>query len=274
MRFMRLIAGLGLALVPAPILAATPITGCGFAPGLPCASGGAAGAMGIIAGTIIPGLRYIFYGVALAFFFYYAVRLVLESEDESTINETKTAYGYAIAGAVMVSLMDNIISAVGPGFASSTLVNAAPVNDGINNVVFFMRLMVAVAVTGMIVYQGFRMILLQGQESEMEQQKKKFFNSLLGVVIIQLAFAVVNAFFPGSGSSALAVEIVGIINFLLELTGALAVLGFVVAGAMMVLSTDEGLKDRAKKAIFTTIITLVLVLVSFVIVRFTIDVTA
>jgi len=274
MHFMRLAAGLGLLLTPATSFAATSITGCGFAPGLPCGSGGASGAVAIIAGTIIPALQYIFYAIALGFFFYYAVRLVLESEDESTITETKTAYGYAIAGAVMVSLVDNIIAAVGPGYASSTLINAAPVNDGINNVVLFMRLMVATAVTAMIVYQGFRMILLQGQQSEMEAQKKKFFNSLLGVVIVQLAFVVVNAFFPGSGSSALAVEIVGIINFLLQLLGALAVLGFIVAGIMMVVSTDEGLKDRAKKAIFTTIITLVLVLVSFVVVQFTINVTA
>ncbi len=257
MRFMPVSTGLALLLAPISAFAATAISGCGFVPGLPCGSGGAAGAVAIIANTIIPALQYIFYAVALGFFFYYAVRLILESEDESTINETKTAYGYAITGAVMVSLVDNIVATVGPGYASASLINAAPVNDGVNNVVLFMRLMVATAVTGMIVYQGFRMILLQGQESEMEAQKKKFFNSLLGVVIVQLAFVVVNSFFPGAGSSALAQEIVGIINFLLQLLGALAILGFIVAGIMMVASTDEGLKDRAKKAIFTTIITLV-----------------
>lgn len=276
MRFMRLLRRLlpwAFFCTPVQVIAAPFISGCGVVPGLPCASGGAAGAATLVFTTFIPILQYIFYVVALAMFFYYAIRLVMESEDESTISETKSAYGYAVGGAAIVSLADNIIAAVGPGYATATLINIAPVVSGIDYVVFYMRLIVATVVTATITYQGCRMILLQGQESEMEEQKKKFFNSLIGVVIIQLAFVLVNAFLPGTGSIQLAVEIVGIVNFLLELIGALAILSFIVAGIMLLVSTNEELKDRAKKTMFTTVIALVLVLLSYVIVRFTINVT-
>lgn len=273
MRFMRLLTALA-SLIPAQAFAAEPISGCGIVPGLPCAGGGAAGAVAIISTTFIPALQYIFYAVALAFFFYYAVRLMLESSDSGTIDETKNAYGYAITGAVIVSLMDNFIAAFGPGYATGTLVNEAPVNEAVNNIILFVRLIVAAVLTATIVYQGFRLIVLQGQDSEIEAQKKSFFYSLIGVAIIQLAFILVNSFLPGTGSSTLAREIVGITNFLLQLLGALAILAFIVAGIMIVLSTDEKLKDRAKAAMFTTVITLVLVLTSYVIIRFTIDVAS
>lgn len=244
-----------------------------LAPGLPCASGGgAAGANAFVMSVLVPRLEEVFLAIAILFFFYYAIRLILESEDENTITETKSAYGYAIAGAVFVSIASLIVQAVGPGFASASIVNTAPVVTALGTVTFYFRLMVSTAVTGLIVYQGVRIILLQGQESEMEQQKKRFFHGLIGVAIVILANVIVEGFIPvgGVGPFGLAIQIVGITNFLLEILGALSVLGFIVGGVMIVVSTDEGLKDRGKKAIFTTIISLILVLVSYVIVNFVI----
>lgn len=241
-----------------------------FINGLPCGGGGAAGASAYAFSVIIPAAQYVFLAAAILFFFYYAIRLMLESEDESTITETKSAYGYGVAGAAAVSLASLIVQAVGPGYATSTLVNSAPIITIVDIVVFYLRLMVSTAVSALIVFQGIRLILLQGQESEVEQQKKRFFHGLLGVAIILLANVVVAAFAPGAGSVQLAIEIVGIANFLLEILGALCVLAFIIAGIMLVVSTEDGLKDRAKKAMFTTVITLILVLSSYIIVNFVI----
>lgn len=242
-----------------------------LAPGLPCASGGgAAGANAFVISVLVPRLEEVFLAIAILFFFYYAVRLMLESEDENTITETKNAYAYAVAGAVFVSIASLIVQAVGPGYATTSIINTAPVVSALSTVTFYFRLLVSTAVTGLIVYQGIRIILLQGQESEMEQQKKRFFHGLIGVAIVLLANVIIEGFVPigGVGPFGLAIQIVGIINFLLEILGALSVLGFIVGGVMIVVSTDEALKDRGKKAIFTTIITLILVLCSYVIVNF------
>lgn len=246
--------------------AAQSISVCGLVPGLPCASGGADGAVSFTQAIIIPALMSVFIAVSLLFFFYYAVRLMLESEDESTIAETKSAYGYAIAGVAVVSLSQFIVS--GTGIGTANIVDAAPVQSAVGLVIDYLLAMTSAAVTAMMVYQAFRIILLQGQESEIEQQKKRFFHGLLGVAVILLAGPLVNGFLPGSTSGLLATEVVGVINFLLTAFGALCVLGIVVAGIMMTISTDEGLKDRAKKAMFATVVSLIVVLCSYLIVQF------
>jgi hypothetical protein len=259
--------------IPVPTI---PVTSnpCGIATGIPCGAGGAGGASAYAVGVIIPALEYIFLAIAIIMFFYYGVRLMLESEEDSTISDTKSAITYGVSGAVIVSVAGLIVQAVGPGFASGTIVNVAPVATALDSIVLFMRLMVSAAVSAVIVYQGFRLIVLQGNESETEQTKKRFFNGLIGVAVVTLGNWIIIGFLPSSGPSTLSVQIVGIANYLLEIFGALCVLAFLVAGFMLVISTDEGLKDRAKKAIFTTTIAIIVVLSCFVIVNFVIGVSS
>jgi len=243
------------------------MNGCGFLGGLPCVSNGVAGLRGFIEGVIIPGLMGVFLAAAVLFFFAYAIRLIAESEDENTITETKSAYAHAIGGAAMVALAGLLAQAFGED-ARATLIEPGPIWTGLDNVVLFIRLMVSVSATAMIVFQGMRLILLQGQESEIEQQKKRFFHGLLGVAIVLLANIVISAVFPGGGAPALANEIAGIINFLLTIFGAVCVLAVIVGGIFLVVSTNDSLKDRAKKSVFTAVIALIVVLCSFMIVNF------
>ncbi len=241
---------------------------CLVLPGLPCVTGGAAGLSNFVGGVVVPALQIIFLAIAMLFFFYYSFRLIMESDDENTVTETKSAYGYAITGAALVSLAGFFAQAFGVG-AQATIINQQPVVDALDLVVRYMRLMVSAAVSLLIVYQGMRIILLQGQESEIEQQKKRFFHGLLGVAIVLLANVVVSAFFPqNNGTQILNTEFVGVINFLLEILGALALLAIIVGGIFLVVSTNDELKDRAKKSIFTAVVSLIIVLSSFLIVNF------
>lgn len=222
------------------------------------------------------GAQRVFMATCILMFAYYGVRLILQSNDESTIGEVKNAYTYAITGAAIVSLSSVIVQIVGQyGNNGQILVNQQAVWYSLGNIETYMRIMVGTAVGAMMVYQGMHLIILQGQESELEAQKKKFFHALIGVSVILLASSIVHAFVPpagaGSGSAGILVsEIVGIGNFLLVIIGGLAVVAFVIAGLFLVVSVDEALKDRAKKTIFTTVVTLVIVLASYAIVNFVI----
>lgn len=271
LKILRIVTALSTLLLPQ--MAGAQINPC-FIPGLPCLQGtGAAGLATFATNYILKGAMIAFFAVALLFFFYYAIRLMLEGEEENTITEVKSAYGYGITGAVIVSLAGFLASS----FSDPTaIINPAPIEDGLSLVITFMRLAVSISMTAAIVYLGVRLILLQGQESEIEEQKKRFFNGLLGVAIIILAETVVSAFFPtaiigGSGAVTLAREIVGIINFILTLLGALALLAFVVAGIMLIFATEDALKDRAKKTIFTTVISIIVVFSSLLIVHFVLN---
>jgi len=245
-----------------------------------CGRGGASGLAYYMETTLFGGMQILFLALAIAMFAQYGVRLALESSDESTISETKNAYTYAVFGAVIVTIASFIVRAVGQpdailgvGNNAGVLVNTGAVRAGLGSIELFIRVMVSTAVGAVIAYQGIRLIILQGKDAEVDEQKKHFLHALIGVAIILLANVVVNSFVPGvGGSSELAVQIVGIANFLMVIIGGLAVLSFIVAGILLILSTDEGLKDRAKKIIFTTIITMVIVLCTYTIVNFIIGI--
>ena len=249
-----------------PRIAYADINPCFTDLGLPCLTGtGAAGLEIFARDFILKGAQTAFLALAILFFFYYAIRLILESEEENTISEVKSAYGYGIAGAAIVSLAGFFASSFSD---PDVVINPAPIEGGLRLVILFMKLAVSISMTGAIVYLGVRLIMLQGQESEIEEQKKRFFHGLLGVAIILLAESVVFSFMPGAGSVILTAEIIGIINFILTLLGAMAVLAFIIAGIMLVVATDDALKDRAKKSIFTTVITMIVVFSALLIVHF------
>ena len=75
--------------------------------------------------------------------------------------------------------------------------------------------------------------------------------------------------FSGRGGSPLTIvaQLVGLANFLLTFLGVLVVVLMVAAGIMLIVSVDEGLKDKAKTVVKTSIITLAVVLCSYVIVN-------
>lgn len=272
-RFLRILQALALALIPHAALAVTiptvpaSMSTCGLLTGFSCVGGGAVGFSAYIEVVIIGAIQAIFLAAAAAFFFYYSIRLILESNDESIVEETKNAYGYAVGGAAVVTLAGLLVQAVGQN-APGTLVNTAPVLTGLESVTDYFRLMVSAVLSAMIMYQGVKLILSQGDESAMEEQKKKFFYSLIGVAVVLLADVGVDAFFPGDGTGIINTQIVGIINFLLTIFGALSILAVIIAGIMLVVSTNEELKDRAKKTIFTAVISLIIVLCSYLIVNF------
>jgi hypothetical protein len=255
-----------------PAVAAAQANPCPI-PALPCIGGGFQGLQNYIEFNITTAMRTAFIGVALFMFFAYAVRLLLESDQESTIADVKNAYSQAIVGAAVVSLVTLIVDSFG-NYANVRIgiINPEPLEGGLANIILYIRLMVAISVSAMIAFQGVRLILLQGQESEVEQQKKRFLHSLIGVAVVLLATPIVNAVQPGANSNKIVTEIVGVINFLLEILGVLAVVAMIACGAMLVISADEGMKDRAKKGIATTIITLVIVTCSYLVVHYFVNV--
>jgi hypothetical protein len=228
-------------------------------PQLPCIAGGFMGITKFFADFLFPALRILFVGLAVVMFSAYAIRLMTEGEDQNTINEVKSAYAYGIAAAVLVGISAIIVDAVGQG-TGQDLIKPAPLNGIIANIILFMRMMLSVAVSALFVYQGIRLILLRGDEGELQQQRKRFVYGLIGVAIVFLAEALMNSVLPGANSGITAVEIIGIVNFLLSILGGLCVLAILAGGVFLVFATNDALVDRAKKTIFTAVIAIVVVL--------------
>lgn len=276
MRFLRILTTAAAIMLPMAVLGepAMPtvpaVTPCPI-PLIPCGSGGAAGAYNYLWFTLTPAAQSIFVATAILMFLQYSLKLLFDPDSSDTVSTTKVAYGYGIVACAMVGIASFIVSAVGQE-ARGTLVNDAPIYSAINNIVLYMRLIVATLVTVFILIQGIRLIVKQGSEEEFKNAQMQFMHTIMGIAVILLANILVEAFLPGNGSTILSVEIVGIINFALTMIGALAVFTIIIAGILLVVSIDEALKERAKKAILVAVLGLIVALLSYVLVRFFINI--
>lgn len=270
MRMIRLLAALALL---TPFQALAQVNPCPLGNIIPCGAGGAIGATAFLSGDIVPQLKIAFGGVLLFFMVYYAARLILESGDESASSEVKQAYGHAFTGAVFVSVAALIVEGVGRS-ASGTLINSeagGPLQEIFVLVITYGKWLMGTLVMVFIAVQGTRLVLLSNQESELDKQKGRFFYGLVGVAVVLLANSVVSAI-VGNTPALLGEQGKAIANFLLEVFGVLVVVSFIVSGLFLVFSANEGLKDRAKKAFYASVIGVVVVFSAYVIVSYVLSV--
>ncbi|PIP65511.1 hypothetical protein COW95_01480 [Candidatus Peregrinibacteria bacterium CG22_combo_CG10-13_8_21_14_all_49_11] len=219
---------------------------------------------------------YIFAGIALAMFAFYAVRMIFFSDDENVITESKAAYGHAIAGCAIMGatlLLLNVFAT-----ERGTIIKGDELRTGgggLNDIIKFFKMALGAALAFNVVLQGSRMIALQGREGEVDKQKKKFFNGLMGVVVVIIADSIIKSVAgdPGTAtgggqSTVLGDEIQGIANFIIEIFGILSVIAFVVAGAMILIATNPETVERAKKLMIGAIVAVAIVISAFAIVNF------
>ncbi len=271
-RLPALVLGLIVALLPSNALAfSIPINFCafGFRVGLSgvCSAGGAQGISDYMTDVVVPTVGVIFMAVAVAMFFTYAISILARSNDESGVQESKIAYMHAITGAAIVSLAVYFVYAfspdprIGPG---PNIVNRAPLEIGFSNVIFYIKIILGTAMLVNIVIQAARLIVAQSDE-DAEKAKQRLLYGFVGVAVILLANAMVRSAFPPMGADAggITSELVGLANFLLSAFALVAVLAVIIAGIMLVVSFDEGLKDKAKTIIKTAVITLAVIVASY-----------
>lgn len=274
MRFLPILLAACAALAPEPALAfQIPLNFCGFGVGVGlsgCGGGGVAGLSGYAAGTVVDILGVLFIGVAVAMFAYYAAIFITSSNDESKIKEAKTAYAHAITGGAIVSLASLIVFAFTPGFSGpgSAVVNVGILNIGFSNVIVYIKLILSAALTVNLVTQGTRMIAAQ-EQGEIDKAKKRLLFGFIGVGFILVANMFVTAAFPplSGAASGIALEIRGLANFLLVAFALLAVIAFIMAGVMLVISTDEQLKEKSKTVIKTSVISMAVVIAAYALVN-------
>jgi hypothetical protein len=210
--------------------------------------------------VIINGPRGImvgFFGVLFAMLVIYAVRLLLGNDDEEQKEEAKRSYGHAIFGTILV------LGATTVSMSFTTLggVNPAPTIGVVEVIIFILKGLVATLLVMNIFIQGVRLIVVE-EESHREKARKRFIHGMIATAIIILATPIVDTAWTGNIGIATG-EILGIANFLATIFGVLATVALVVAGLMLVISIDDQLKDRAKKIIIASIVTIAVVISSY-----------
>ncbi len=236
---------------------------CSVIPTLPCNGGGSGGLSATVVNLAFSGTAKTIFGAFLSlYFFTYGARLILLGEKSDIVQDTKNAYAYGITGAAVYIFADSIIATVNNG------INTAPAIGTLEAVIAYTNAIIGSLILITITYQAFRVIVKRGDESALDDLRKRFGFLITGIVVYILANAIVAAAMPGAGTARIVSEIAGVIRYVLQIIGALAVLNFLFAGFLYVISVDESQKDRAKKAMKNTVIALIVAAFSYMIVAF------
>ncbi len=212
-----------------------------------------------LSSTIITPAAIAFGGLLGAMLVVYTLKLVLGAREEAQITEVKQAYGHAMLGAVLVAAAQFIANS----FTTGGTVNAVNLEvTVIDRIIQFGLALVSTLLVINLVVQGARLILAQDQ-GQIDNARKQILRGFFATAAALLAFPVVQGFgIPFGGATGVAAEFVGVANYLITIFGGLAVVAFVVAGIMIILSANEQLKDNARKLIIASSVAIVAVIVA------------
>lgn len=237
---------------------------------LPCGpmGGGAAGLNAYVASTVVVALEIAIAAVAVVALLISTFKMVMFAHEEGAVKDARMSFVYVIVGLVITALTQWIVNAFAPDQVGSALVDRPLVESAVGNVITYIRLAISIALMINIVVQGFRVLVSQGEQDQLEKARKRLIGGFVGAAAIMLANAVVVAIVPelGGGATSAALQIAGVANYIVTILGFLAVLGVIIAGVLLMLSADEGLKDKAKTIIKTCIVAIIVVIVSYALV--------
>lgn len=195
-----------------------------------------------------------FWGISAIAVFYYAVRMIVKAHNEQVYGEAVNSFVHVLVGFAVISLAGTFATAfflsINPGAFGSALVDVIHYIIRASEGIFV--LMVTIA--------GFRMMSTEGDEGEFHKWRKVLTNSIIGVMIMIIAdlsnSLVVASLFAGGTPTTIAEEILGLIIFILTVLGFVCVVALIVAGILLIVSVDEAFRDRAKRIIIGTLISL------------------
>ena len=232
--------------------------------GLPCDTAG--GSDAAVVTILINGAQIAFASVLFAMLIFYGVRLIMGSDNDSTITETYHSYAYAAIGTILAGSA-LLFAQTFTIPTQDSVISASPTNVVLNGVITAFKAILYSAVVFNIFYQGFRLVSSQ-DESQTDKAKKQFIYGLVGAAIVLLAGPLVTGFISANSGVA-GVQAVGIANFMGAILGALAVIAMFVSGLYLVFAVNEQNSDKAKKVLTGAIIVLIITMMSLALINIT-----
>lgn len=208
---------------------------------------------GYVNSTILGGTDNIytaFFGITFAMMVFYGIKLAITSRSDSATSETISAFSQALFGVMLVTGSLTLANS----FATPGLVADVPaVESLLREVVEFITRLVGIALTLNIVIQGIRFIVAVN-EGNTDSARRNLIQSFIGAAIVILATPIIDLILPGTFNTGISNQIGGIANFIATIFGLMAVIAIIIAGIMLLVSVDEGLRDRARRLIITALV--------------------
>jgi hypothetical protein len=272
MRLRLLPLWLGLLAAPAPAWAYAIPSGwsgpvCAF---LPCTGmgGGALGLSSYLVAKVVLAMEIGFAALAALMLFIATINMVFFPDQEDVVKNSRMQFIYAVAACGVVSFARWFAEAFAPLYTGASLVNQTIVSSAVGNVLTYFRIGLTLLISVNIVIQGMRLVTARENQEKFDRARKLLTSMFIGAALVILANTIVVAILPGSaGSQSLATEFAGIANYLITIIGFGCVVALIFAGAALVLSADESLRDKAKNIVKTVVVVLVAILVSYALIN-------
>jgi nicotinic acid phosphoribosyltransferase len=193
------------------------------------------------------------------------VPMVLEAQKDDSVKELGNSLIFAFTGFAIIACAAAFASAFGVGTLSGgpvTQVHPITLTGGIKSVADFIIMMSAGIFILIVVIAGLGMIASQGESSNFDKWRKVLVANCIGVVLMLTSYFIIHAI-SDVNSGLLITEMKGLALWMLTLIGYICVAALIVAGIMLIVSIDDGLKDRAKRIVYGTLISLLIVIACY-----------
>lgn len=215
---------------------------------------------------IIDNALYALSGVAGAAMFYYGIRMIVDAYNDKAYTDVINSFIYVLTGFIVIGLSHAFqIAFIGTGVlpASGIPFNPSNLSPGIGSIASFMAKGAEGAFTLIVVIAGLRMITAQGDEGTFDKWRKVLIGNCIGVMLILIADSIRIAIQTPNDPGAIVAELGGIGLFMLTIIGFASVLALIIAGILLIISVDEAQRDRAKRAVIGTLLSLLVVIASY-----------
>jgi len=242
-------------------------------------------------------LKYILGAIAVLFITFAAIKLILQGDNEETVESQKMAIFFGLLGLVVIGFASEVVKvfyvACPPGAVdcsqggflanpSAMIQQSAIFNRLVQIAITFIKYFIGGVALVMLARNGIRLVSLAGEEEGMELDKKNITYTSLGLILILLASTAINKVlfvvdtsrYPTTGgvNPALDVnrglqELVGITNYAVSFAAPITILVLIV-GAIMYATAggDEDTMGKAKRLIMFAIGGMILIYGAFAIV--------
>lgn len=231
------------------------------------AAAGAVALSGFIQAHVISQALLAFWGISWAAMFYYAVRMVIDAYKDQAYTDVTNSFMHAFIGFSIIACATAFANAFAVGSSAvvdTTTVVPGALIPGITSVANFIIEMSGGIFVLMIVISGIRMVTTQGDSGAFEKAKHLLVINCAGVALMLIAGAIVAGVAGGgAGAGTIVTELRGVALFLLELFGFVCVIALIIAGVYLIVSIDESYRDKAKKIVIGTLITLVVIFAAY-----------
>jgi hypothetical protein len=248
------------------LLAISGITGALFLVPATCFAGaGAQELVQFVNTNIILQALAAFWGISWAAMFYYAIQLILNAQKEDAFSTASNSFIYAFTGFAIIACANAFAQGFSTtGFSGGNIPGFTPLllGNSIESIWNFMIYMSAGIFVLMIVIAGIRMVTTQGEQAAFDTAKHLLVINCSGVALMLIAKAIVSGVSTNT-PELITEELRGIALFLLTIMGFACVLALIIAGLYLIISIDESYRDKAKKIVIGTLITLTLLFVVY-----------